>query len=132
MCAGIYVEAQPRQAEVSPGSPLLVTTTVLNRSNVEVTFEGARMEGMWNEALPKGPAKLAYNQSVAVEFTRPVPPAQPYSQPYWLVKPPTANVYTIDDPTQIGLPDSPPVLQARVRLNVAGASIEVVRPVQYR
>ena len=132
LCAGLWAEALPRQAVATPGSQLSVTTTVLNRSAVEVSFEGARMEGMWNEALPNPPAKLGYNQGVTAEFARPVPAAQPYSQPYWLVKPATANVYAIDDQTQIGLPDSPPVLQVRVRLTVAGTPIEIVRPVRYR
>ena len=30
----------------------------------------------------------AYNQPLALEFAKPVPATQPYSQPYWLVKPP--------------------------------------------
>lgn len=132
LCAGLYVEAQPRQAEVSPGSQLAVTTTVLNRSRVDTTFESARMEGMWNDALLNPPKKLGYNENVTVEFTRPVPANQPYSQPYWLVKPPAGNVYTIDNQEEIGLPDSPPVQQVRVRLTVAGAPIELVRPVVFR
>src|SRR5439155_11046185 len=72
LCAGIWVDAQPRQPEATPGALLNVTTTVLNRSSANVTFEGARMEGMWNEALPNPPKKLGYNQSVTAEFARPV------------------------------------------------------------
>src|SRR5262249_33641732 len=75
---------------------------------------------------------LGYNQSVALEFAKAVPASQPYSQPYWLVKPPSSNLYTVDDPAMTGMPDSPPVLQAHIRLTVAGTPIEIVRPVQFR
>jgi LmbE family N-acetylglucosaminyl deacetylase len=131
-CAGLWIEAQPKQASVTPGSDLGVTLTVQNRSSASVTFEGARLEGMWNDALPNGAAKLAFNKPLNIEFARKVPDAQPFTQPYWLAKPPSGDVYAVDDQKLIGQPDSPPVAQVRVRLTVDGAPIEIVRPVEYR
>jgi LmbE family N-acetylglucosaminyl deacetylase len=131
-CAGIWVEAQAHNAAAAPGSTLAVTTTVLNRSPETVSLDGARMEGMWNEALEVKPAKLGYNQSATVEFSRAIPAGQAYSQPYWLVKPPAGDVYTVDDQRLVGLADTPPVLQVRMRLTVGGAPIEIVRAVQHR
>jgi hypothetical protein len=130
--AGLWVDAQPKQAEVTPGSELAVTITLLNRSAADVRFTGARFEGMWNEAVPKPAAKLADNQPFTIEFTAKVPDTQPYSQRYWLAKTPSANVYTVDDQKLIGLADTAPVLAVRVRLSVDGVPIEVVRPVEYR
>ena len=132
MCAGIWVNAQAGQAEVSPGAQLAIVTTVLNRSTASVTFEGARLEGVWNQALPNPPAKLAYNQPLTLEFKGKVPAAQPYSQPYWLVTPPAGDVYTVDDPMLVTLADTPPVARVRVRLSVDGVALELVRPAAYR
>ncbi len=132
LCAGLWVEAQAQKPEVAPGEDLNVTVTVLNRSAADVAFEGARVEGIWNETLPAKPAKLGNNQSATVEFTRRVPQAQPYSQPYWLEKPPSGDVYTVDDQMLIGQPDTPPAAQARLRLTIGGAPVELVRPVHYR
>jgi hypothetical protein len=132
LCSGLWVEANARQPDATPGAQMSFTATVLNRSSQEVTFEGAKVEGIWNEALPAAAARLGYNQSVAAEFSRAVPAAQPYSQPYWLAKPPVGDAYTVDDQRLIGLADTPPVLSVRVRLTVAGAPIELVRPVHYR
>jgi LmbE family N-acetylglucosaminyl deacetylase len=132
LCAGLFVEAQAQQAQVSPGGQLSVTTTVLNRSTAEVTLDGGRVEGIWNEPLEIKPAKLGHNQSAHVQFDRTVPPGQAYSQPYWLVKPPAGDVYQVDDQRLVGLADTPPVLQMRLRLTVDGAPIEVVRAVQHR
>ncbi|HXK07406.1 MAG TPA: PIG-L family deacetylase [Verrucomicrobiae bacterium] len=131
-CSGLWIEAQAHQPETAPGANFNVTTTVLNRSSARISFDAARIEGIFNEDLPAKPAPLNYNQSVAVEFSRPVPANQPYTQPYWLVKTPTADVYQVDDQLLIGLADSPPAAQVRVRLNVDGAPIELVRPVHFR
>ena len=132
LCAGLFVEAQARQFEVVPGATLNMTATVLNRSTAKVTLEGAAVEGIWNQAGQAKPAALEYNQRAEVAFSLVVPANQAYTQPYWLVKPATADVYQIDDQTLIGLPDTPAAAQVRVRLTVEGAGIELVRPVQHR
>jgi hypothetical protein len=132
LCAGLFVEAQAQQAQVSPGGQLSVTTTVLNRSTADVSLDGGRVEGIWNEPLEIKPAKLGHNQSAHVQFDHTVPAGQAYSQPYWLAKPPAGDVYQVDDQRLVGLADTPPVLQMRLRLTVDGAPIEVVRAVRHR
>jgi len=131
-CAGLWVEAQAKQPDVTPGSELSVTTTVLNRSTARVVFEGASVEGIWNEAWPAKRAVLGDNQSVEIPFARRVPQSQPYSQPYWLVQPPSGDVYTVDNQKLIGLADTPAVLRVRVRLSIDGSPVEIVRPVHFR
>jgi LmbE family N-acetylglucosaminyl deacetylase len=132
LCAGLYVEAGARQPEVSPGANLSVTTTVINRSNVHVTLEGGVAEGVWNEPLTVNPAALEDNLPVTVPFEKNVPSTQPYSQPYWLAKPPSGDVYQVDDQMLIGLPDTPPVAKMRLKLTVEGTPIEIARPLEYR
>ncbi|HEV3331053.1 MAG TPA: PIG-L family deacetylase [Bryobacteraceae bacterium] len=131
-CAGLFVEAQPSAPEVTPGSKLTVTTTVVNRSSVPIRLEGARFEGMFTGDLTVEAAKLEFNKSKLVKADRQVPASQPYTQPYWLVKARSNDVYTVDDQTKIGLPDNPPILEVRLRLSLDGTPFEVVRPLQYR
>jgi LmbE family N-acetylglucosaminyl deacetylase len=131
-CAGLWVEAQAKAPDATPGSELNVTTTVLNRSTARVSFEGESVEGIWNEEVPARQALLGDNQSVTIPFARQIPPAQPYSQPYWLVKPPSGDVYTVDDQRLIGLADTPAVVRMRLRVSVDGTPIEMVRPVHFR
>src|SRR5437588_291775 len=47
LCAGLWAEAQARQPEISPGAAAAITTTLVNRSHIALSFEGAVMEGMW-------------------------------------------------------------------------------------
>jgi LmbE family N-acetylglucosaminyl deacetylase len=132
LCSGLWAEAQAQRAEVSPGAALMVTTTLENRSHAALRFEGAAMEGMWNELLPNPAAALAPEKALALEFSKAVPATQPYSQPYWLVKPPTGDAYTVGEQLLVGKPDSPPVAQVRLRLSLDGVPFELVRPVHYR
>jgi len=132
LCAGLWVEAEARQPEVSPGSTLAVTATVLNRSNAAVTLESGAVEGIWNEPLAVNHATLGYNQSTTIPFEHAVPASQAYSQPYWLVKPPAGDVYQVDDQMLIGLADTPPVVRIRLKLTVDGVPIELVRGVENR
>jgi LmbE family N-acetylglucosaminyl deacetylase len=131
-CAGLFVEAQARQFEVAPGATLNIAATVLNRSTAKVALVGARIEGIWNQDGQAKAASLGYNQSADIAFSLVVPANQAYTQPYWLVKPATADVYQVDDQMLIGLPDTPAAAQVRVRLTVDGGPIELVRPVQNR
>jgi LmbE family N-acetylglucosaminyl deacetylase len=132
LCAGLFVEAQAGQPEVSPGASLAVSITVLNRSNAHVSLESGEAEGIWNEPLAVKPATLGRNEGATIPFERPVPLTQAYTQPYWLVKPPAGDVYRVDDQMLIGLADTPPAAKVRLRLTVEGAPIEIVRPVEYR
>ena len=132
LCAGIYVEAEARQPEVSPGAKLSVTTTAINRSGAHVTLAGGAVEGVWNEALAVKPEALEYNHPVTIPFEKTVPIEQPYSQPYWLKKPPSGDVYQVDNQLLIGLPDTPPAAKMRLQLTVDGVAVEIARPVEYR
>jgi LmbE family N-acetylglucosaminyl deacetylase len=132
LCAGLWVEAQGRQAEVAPGSTLNLTVSAMNRSAAKVTLEAVKIEGIWNQDIAVKQTALATNQNVDTQANLVVPATQAYSQKYWLVKPATADVYQVDDQQLIGLPDTPPASQVRVMLTVEGVPVELVRPVQQR
>lgn len=131
-CAGLWIDAQAREPETVPGSYLSVTTTLINRSRANLKLDGARLEGMFNEDLPVEPVQLDYNQTNALTSTRRIPPAEPYTQPYWLEQPPVGSAYTVPAQQLIGLADTPPILRVRLRLTADGTPFEVTRPVEYR
>jgi hypothetical protein len=127
-CAGLWAEAQARQAEVTPGSRVTVVTTVYPRLPIDVKVQSIRAEGPWTSAAE---IKIEPRQGGGITGTvdLPVPAAQPYSQPYWMQKPPTGERYTVDDQTLAGLPVDP-VEQMRIQLTVGGLAIEILRPIE--
>jgi LmbE family N-acetylglucosaminyl deacetylase len=132
LCAGLWVEAQGRQAEVAPGSTLNLTVSTMNRSAAKVTLDGVKIEGIWNQEIAVKQTALPTNQNVDTAANLVVPASQAYTQKYWLAKPPAGDVYQVDDQQLIGLPDTPPAAQVRVKLTVDGAPVELVRPVHHR
>jgi LmbE family N-acetylglucosaminyl deacetylase len=128
-CAGIWADAQAREGNVTPGSHVAVTMTVVARAPVATSVQSIVPEDVW-PGKPWMSSGAAASQRIP-DYDLEVPASQPYSQPYWLVKPPQAGAYTVDDQLLIGLPESP-VERMRIRLTVAGTPIELVRPVLYR
>jgi LmbE family N-acetylglucosaminyl deacetylase len=129
-CAGLWAEAEARQAEVTPGSNVTVNVNVYARLPVDVKVQSARPEGRW-----EGPAITAFQPrqgggvTAGVELA--IPASQPYSQPYWMEKPPSGERYTVDDQMLAGLPDTP-VERMRIALTVAGVPIEITRVIENR
>jgi LmbE family N-acetylglucosaminyl deacetylase len=129
-CAGLWAEAEAQQAEVTPGSHVPVTLNIYARLPVDVKVQSAQPEGPWN-----APAITAFKPrpggGVTAEVDLAIPAQQPYSQPYWLVKPPVGERYTVDDQMLAGLPESP-VEHMRIDLTVEGTPIEITREIDNR
>lgn len=127
-CAGVWAESLARQAEVTPGSKVTVVTSVYPRLPTDVKVQSIQAEGLWTSP---DPIKIEPRQGGGVTATTElaVPVNQPWSQPYWLQKPPTGERYTVDEQMLAGLPDSP-VEQMRIQLTVAGLPIVIVRPIE--
>src|SRR2546426_12243158 len=61
-----------------------------------------------------------------------VPADQPYSQPFWLMKPKTGSSYTIDRQEMRERPDNPPYYLATFEIQAGPERIELQRPLQHR
>jgi hypothetical protein len=132
-CAGLWLDAAADRSSVLPGESVQVKVTALNRSSfafdsVKVTLAGPG--GSVQRDLSTTP--LAYNRPAEATIAYAIPRDQPYSQPFWLVKPKQGDTYTIEDQGLIGPPDSAPVLEARFQIAAGSARIELTRPVLYR
>ena len=133
LCSGLSLEAQSDKAAVSPGATLRVNFTAIQRLPNQVALAGIRLTGM--DGAPTvnlAPTVLANNQPSRYNASFGIPQNQPYTQPYWLEQPKDGALYAVPDPRDIGLPENPPVLTAHFRVQVAGAELELTRPVQYR
>ncbi|MGH9559463.1 MAG: PIG-L family deacetylase [Bryobacteraceae bacterium] len=133
LCAGLSVEADSDRYSVVPGGSLKISAKAIMRLPAHVVLMGLNYTGMSNAAAPTiAPAALVANEAKRDSTTVQVPEDEPYSQPYWLVKPPHGWMYTVRDPREIGDPENPPVLEAHFKLKMAGADFELERAVEYR
>jgi LmbE family N-acetylglucosaminyl deacetylase len=133
LSAALWLDAAAEKYDVTPGGSVKINFTALVRLPAKVTLTGIRLTGMQGApTLDLAAAVLVDNQPSQYSVTDHVPDDQPYSQPYWLVLPKDGDLYSVPDPRDIGMPENPPILEAHFRLKMAGAEIEITRPVEYR
>jgi len=133
LCAGLSLEAQSDKAAVSPGASLRVNFTAIQRLPGQVALTGIRLSGIEGApAVNLAPTVLVNNQPSRYNASFPIPQNQPYTQPYWLEQPKDGALYSVPNPSDIGLPENKPVLTAHFRVQMAGTELELTRPVQYR
>ncbi len=133
LITGLWVDAVSDKYAVTPGASVKVSITALARVPVDATLVGVKVTGM--DGVPPlnvAPATLVFNQPSLYSLTVPVPQKEHDSQPYWLVEPKDGALYRVPDPRMIGNPENPPVLEARFRVKIGGADIEITRPVEFR
>ena len=133
LVSGLWLDAAADKFQATPGATVKISITALARVPVPATLLGVKVTGM--EGVPPldlAPATLVYNQPSLYSLTVPIPQSEPYSQPYWLVEPKDGAMYRVPDPRMIGIPENPPVLEAHFRVRIAGAEIEITRPVEHR
>jgi LmbE family N-acetylglucosaminyl deacetylase len=131
-CTGVWLEALAATATAVPGGELKVTTTAINRSSAGVSVKAielpyARVAG-WNGA----PVALTDNQPISGEWTLTLPATVAPRQPYWLEEPARGGLYTVADPSLVGMPRTPPPISAAFTLTIAGHDLVWRVPVVYR
>ena len=132
IAAGLSLEARADRWDATPGSALKLTLTALNRSSAAVTWEGAEISGVARATGNPGNRRLAYNEPQHLEVPLAVPAQAPYSQPYFMREPRTADSYPLADTSLIGAPEGPPTLEASFRLHIAERSLTFRVPVVYK
>lgn len=128
LCAGLWLDAETDRYAAVPGETVHVRATALNRSPHPIALAGVGL----NSAPDSRNETLAYNIPATRNFEWKVPAEQPFSQPFWLVRPHSLNLYSIEDQNLIGVPDAAPLLRAQFRLKLGGAEMLFSRPVKYR
>ncbi len=133
LCAGLWLDATAETFTAFPGESLEVSIEAVNRSQFPLSLTGVRLEGMPGVfAADSTTASLPYNETVRRSLPLTIPAGQPYSQPYWLERPHSPDIYDVPDQEMVGLAESPAPLRARFRMEAGSEEIEIVRSVVHR
>ncbi len=114
-CAGIAIDVSAADSSINPGGELPVNVTVVNRS--DYPFSLAVVAGLYASPGKAPGAKLANNVPVKTDITLKIPDDMAYSQPYWLVDPPTKGAWTVSNQQLIGLAENPVQLPINIALD---------------
>lgn len=125
-CLGLHFELRVPEDRLTPRASIpgeLRMIQQLSGSNVRL----AKIEGPYiassspQEALP-------FNETLSTRVAIELPHDAPYSQPYWLARPHSPGLFTVDDQALIGTPENQPVIAATVTLEIDGVSISYLVP----
>jgi len=116
-CAGIAIDIAAADSAVVPGGEIPVSVTVVNRSDYpfRLSVVGSRFA---NPSKAPG-TPLENNKPVKTDIVLKMPADTEYSQPYWLRRPPSKGMYTVEDAALIGRPDNKIAVPVLVTLDDA-------------
>ncbi len=129
-CAGLYLEASATAPTSSPGEQIEINLEVLNRSasNIELTSYLISTNKTANLKAQKlnTNEKFNFNETVSIsEETKP-------TTPYWLEQKGSLGMYTVEDKSLIGKPETPRALTVDFNLKINGKPLTITKNVVYR
>lgn len=126
-CLGVYIEITSDDYSFVKGDSVHLTLSVLNRSAFE---DLSVLKIQMNENNSFVINKISReNEWVKYEFS--YVPNVGYSGPYWL-KNKFTNLFTIDDKSMLGKPESDPTLSGLISLEMVGIPLELKVPVEHK
>jgi LmbE family N-acetylglucosaminyl deacetylase len=127
---------QPRQtfAVAIPGQQFSITTTVVNRSQVQIGPGRLHLQTSQNFESDGGAfdtSPLGYNARMAYHFTVKVPRTVEYTGPYWSrTNELRDHIYHVNTPAYLHLPFSPPEVIGVFNYEIDGVQFTLTQPAQ--
>ena len=129
-CLGLYLEATTSESAVAPGETVRIKLEAINRSNLAVQLTGwSILPGLFDTLPAKN---LVTNQDYTYEKTARIPSATPFTAPYWLTQPFAYGMYTVDDQTLRGLPETPRFASVHWSFTVNGEPLDLDTEVAFK
>ncbi|WP_299061626.1 PIG-L family deacetylase [uncultured Polaribacter sp.] len=119
-CAGLYLEASAESSSATPNSVINLSFEALNRSNLSIELES--VTSTIDNKKVKKQIELATNKKVNFKETITLK-TNTYSDPYWLRKDATLGMYSVDNQSLIGKPETPRETKVSFNLIIDGNPI---------
>ena len=114
----------------TPGDTITLNVEAINRSDISVVLDTVTFLPLAKDTT----LRLSLENNIDTIFTLEavLPADMPYTTPYWLRQPNDGFTFQVDDPLLIGRDESPPAVEARFSLRVAGQPLTLTTPVVYK
>lgn len=129
-CAGLYLEVSANSPTATKNENIQLRIEALNRSDNNIKLVSYKMSSL-DQAVEKN-INLASNQRINLEEGLVIPSNINYTNPYWLNKKGSLGMYTVEDKTLIGKPETPRAINLTFNLDIEGILIPITKPVVYR
>ena len=129
-CAGLYLEANTSTEFATKNSAIKINLEATNRSSAKIQLEKISFSHLKEEVQIN--SKLTNNEPFYESISAKIPSSINYTNPYWLNAPSSLGMYTVEDESLIGLPETPAPIQAEFVLKIDGENISFTRDLVYK
>lgn len=129
-CMGLYVEAVAEEPIVAPGEKVKISVEATNRSNVAVVLTGFSIAPGLFDTTTTFP--LVNNKVFTHNKVVKIPDNAGFTAPYWLLAPFDNGMYTVEDQTLRGRPETPRFAKVRWAVTVNGMPFEYESEVAWK
>lgn len=128
-CSGLYLEAVAETNHSTVTDKVNLKLEAINRSGYKMSL--ASIVSADNTSINKG---IALNNNVIINLNESFTPIDKnvVTTPYWLVKKGTLGMYTVDDKTLIGEPETPRPFNVTFNINFGSVTIPYTKPIIYK
>ncbi|MBS1491330.1 MAG: PIG-L family deacetylase [Bacteroidetes bacterium] len=129
-CLGLFAEATASSYWAAPGEKVRVDFEVINRSKNSVKLTGIRSLPLSLDSTCL--AALPDNVLLNFKTEKLLNSDLDYSDPYWLKKPHSQGLFTVDNPSLIGQPENPAAVLVDFTFRVGTDELQVPVPLIYK
>jgi LmbE family N-acetylglucosaminyl deacetylase len=129
-CFGLYIGITAGQFWVAPGQKVVTAIEITNRSEAEVTLTKIDAPFFYFDSTTN--AVLKKDVVLTIKNARTLDSTANYSGPYWLKEPHSIGLFTVNDASLIGKPESDPVIKFNFTFNYKGEIFSFSRPIEYK
>ncbi|AEA45842.1 PIG-L family deacetylase [Fluviicola taffensis] len=128
-CAGLWMEAYASEYSSVPGNEINISAQIIARNPSNVTLKSISFIGQTDKKLD---LQLTNNKLETIDQKEVLTKSTPYSAPYWLVDPHTVGMYTVNNPSLIGVPENQAAKSVIYHLNIDGIDFNVERGLVFK
>ena len=129
-CTGLYLEANTSTEFATKNSAIKINLEATNRNSAKIQLEKISFSNL-NEEVQIN-STLTNNEPFYKSISAKIPSSINYTNPYWLNAPSSLGMYTVEDESLIGLPETPAPIQAEFILKIDGKNISFTRDLVYK
>lgn len=128
--AGIYLEAGAAEPTVTPGEKMKLKLEYLNRAGLPAELAAVQIfPNLFDSIFAQ---KLDVNKFYTFEKTFAMPDDAVFTSPYWLEKPASLGMYTVENQKLRGLPETPRTARVRWQITLLGEPLEFETDVVFK
>jgi LmbE family N-acetylglucosaminyl deacetylase len=130
MCSGLWLESIVWQEGIAPGKEIDVRSSAIKRTDIPIKLE--KIETTFSDNDSTLNQSLELYKPVSVKQSITIPVNTKYTQPFWLQKTGTENMFTLPGDEYIGKAENSPAMTAKFHISIYDTEFTYEEPVRYR